>query len=84
MAITREAVRNEDMSARGHLRLLQQDDGDIIVVVHTQENDLVMPGVSVEFCSPMGGGGRSPRTLAALHALMDAIDADNRERPIHK
>lgn len=83
MSTAREATRIEDMSAKGRLRLIQQTDGDIIVGVQSQcWNGLVGSGDSVEFCVPGAGGGRSSHTLAALRALMDAIDADNAERPI--
>jgi hypothetical protein len=78
---TRTVDRNEDMSARGRLRLIQQEDGDIIVAVQPEENGLIMGGSAVEFCSPVAGGGRSPHTLAALRALMDAMEKDNADRP---
>jgi hypothetical protein len=62
-------VRPEDMSPSGKLRLIQQDDGDIIVCVHEDG------GVSadVEFTL---SGGHSPWTLAALRDLMDAMAKD--------
>lgn len=62
--------RLEDMSPRGLLRLLIQDDGDVIVSV--QQNDL--QSADVEFCT---SGGRSPRTLHALRALAKAMQEDN-------
>ena len=80
--MTRTVTRREDMSPRGYLKVLQQDDGDIIVAVYPEENGLIQPGGSVEFCAPGAGGGRSPNTLAALRALMVAIEKDNSERPI--
>jgi len=69
--------RLEDMSSRGRLRIHQQDDGDIIVAVQSESDGLLQPGDSVEFCAPFSGGGRSPRTLAALKALMVAMEEDN-------
>jgi hypothetical protein len=78
----RMVTRIEDMSARGRLRLIQQTDGDIIVSVQPEENGLVQSGAAVEFCVPGAGGGRSTHTLAALRALMDAMELDNCERPI--
>lgn len=69
--------RLEDMSLRGRLRLLEQDNGDIIVAVQAEENGLLQPGGSVEFCMPGPGGGRSPRTLVALRALLGAMAEDN-------
>jgi len=80
--VERIVTRNEDMSARGRLRLIQQTDGDVIVAIQPERDGLIQPGESVEFCVPGGGGGRSPHTLAALHALMEAMERDNRERPI--
>lgn len=74
--------RNEDMSQLGYLKVLVQDDGDIIVAVYPQENDLVGIGASVEFCIPGTGGGRSTHTHAALRNLVAAMERDNTERPI--
>ena len=80
--MTRTVTRREDMSARGYLKVLQQDDGDIIVAVYPEEDGLIQAGGSVEFCAPGAGGGRSTHTLAALRALMVAMEKDNQERPI--
>ena len=80
--MTRTVTRREDMSARGYLKVLQQDDGDIIVAVYPEEDGLIQPGRSVEFCAPGAGGGRSTHTMAALRALMVAMEKDNSERPI--
>ena len=75
----RVAERFEDMSQRGRLRVLQQDDGDIIVCAMTDPN---CPNgfqmADVEFCT---SGGKSPKTLAALRALMQAMAEDNADRP---
>ena len=71
--------RNEDMSRDGKLRLIQQEDGDIIVSVINSE-DKFMP--SVEFCSIHCGGGRSPHTIKALRNLMKAMKKDNEQTPI--
>lgn len=79
--MTQIVKRIEDMSPRGYLKLLQQDDGDIIVAVYPEEGGLIQPGGSVEFCT---SGGRSPRTHKALRALMVAMAADNAERPIQE
>lgn len=70
--------RFEDMSPRGRLRLLQQDDGDILICVISDPNgpdEGVSP--SVEFCT---SGGKSPKTLVALKALMLAMAEDNLDR----
>jgi ATP-dependent protease HslVU (ClpYQ) peptidase subunit len=74
--------RNEDMSPRGKLTVLVQDDGDVIVCSQGMDRDLVQPGSSVEFCAIGSGGGRSPHTLRALYALVEAIERDNAEQPI--
>jgi len=80
----RVVERIEDMSSRGRLRLIQQDDGDIIVAVQSMENGLLQPGDSVEFCAGFGGGGKSPHTMAALFKLMEAMKLDNNESPVKK
>lgn len=72
--------RNEDMSPIGKLVLYRQEDGDVIVVVSGDPDN--MYDNSVEFCSVGSGGGRSPHTLKALYWLMDAMVKDNTERPI--
>lgn len=77
--MTNIAERFEDMSQRGRLRLLQQSDGDILVCLISDPNgpdEGVSP--SVEFCT---SGGKSPKTLAALLALMHAMAEDNRDSP---
>jgi hypothetical protein len=73
------AERFEDMSPKGKLKLIQQDDGDIIVVVSPDHEARKSADKQVEFCT-CGGGGQSPRTLAALRELMIAIDLDNKEK----
>lgn len=74
-----EAERFEDMSPRGRLRVLQQDDGDIIVcVVEDPSSHNGGTIADVEFCT---SGGKSPKTLAALQALMQAMAEDNADRP---
>jgi len=77
----RMAERFEDMSPHGKLQVLQQDDGDMIVTV-IEDTESRGPcaglGASVEFCT---SGGKSPKTLAALRALMLAIAEENTEKP---
>lgn len=75
------AERFEDMSRRGRLRVLQQDDGDMIVcVIEDMESGGCCAGLSasVEFCT---SGGKSPKTLAALRALMLAMAEENAADP---
>jgi hypothetical protein len=79
--------RFEDMSPRGRLKLVRQPDGDVIVVAipdPEQRNCMNAMGAMVEFCTPCAGGGQSPRTLAALRALYEAMELDNRENPQHR
>lgn len=77
--------RLEDMSVRGRLRLIEQDDGDIIVAVQSMDNNgFLQPGDSVEFCALFSGGGGSPKTLDALRALMEAMRQDNLNNPRKK
>lgn len=80
--MTEVIERLEDMSIKGRLRLYLQEDGDIIIAVHEQTSDgLVGCGESVEFCT---SGGKSPRTLAALRMLAEAMRQDNAERPLSR
>lgn len=83
MGIERECSRREDMSQRGELSLIMQDDGDIIVSVLGFESysDLYSE-IHVEFCAVGAGGGRNPEVRQALLQLMDAIDRDNKNNPI--
>lgn len=77
----RKVERLEDMSRRGKLRIIRQDDGDIIVAVQSEKDGMLQPGDSVEFCTIGTGGGRSRHTHAALLELMAAMERDNAEEP---
>ncbi len=70
----KQVKRTEDMSPDGYLKLIWQEDGDIIVVAREGGADAGL-GNSVEFCS---SGGHSHRTLDALRELYRAMEADNR------
>lgn len=77
----RSVERFEDMSPTGKLRLIEQDDGDMIVAIvpdveESNRNGRLPVSLSVEFCT-FGGGGQSPRTLDALRDLMTAMVLDN-------
>lgn len=74
--------RIEDMSARGYLELIMEDDGDIIVSSCGMRDGLVRPAGAVQFCAGVAGGGRSPHTRITLITLMVAMERDNEERPI--
>ena len=73
-------ARNEDMSPRGYLRLLLDNDGDVIVAVAQDDGNGFIESVSsVEFCTIGMGGGGSQRTYRALRELMIAMDEDNKD-----
>ncbi|MDH0959083.1 hypothetical protein EGJ86_19310 [Pseudomonas sp. o96-267] len=71
--------RPEDMSPDGRLALFRDSDGDIHVRVipPTERTDDYAP--SIEFVTHCQ---RSPRTVEALQALMEAMRLDNEERPL--
>lgn len=77
----RRVGRREDMSPTGHLEVMLDGDSDVIVAVTTGSGVDDFAQASVEFCTVGVGGGGSPRTRAALIALMLAIEADNAESP---
>ncbi len=68
----KSAKRVEDMG-EGYLRLVLDSDNDVVVAVWDGQRS-----ASVEFCNPGAcGGGRSPKTRAALINLMTAIEQDH-------
>lgn len=80
-----EAIaRFGDMHPTRSIKLLKQRSGDVVMSI-TQDGVVVAENgrfrslAMVEFCV---SGGRSPHTLQALYALMEAIERDNAERPI--
>lgn len=72
--------RREDMSPEGRLQVFIQEDGDVIVQVIGYRHDQ-MEMASVEFCACGSGGGRSPKTRAAILELARAMIEDNRAAP---
>lgn len=77
------------MSPLGKLRLIEQPDGDIIVVVvpdptEAERHSLPPLGITAEFCTVGGGGGQSEHTRRALRDLWQAMERDNAERPQHR
>jgi hypothetical protein len=72
----RDVGRLGDMSPTGHIRVGLDSDNDVYVSLWDTDG-----GASVEFCNGVNGGGKSPRTRAALIALMVAMEADNAECP---
>lgn len=77
MPVGQFVVRKEDMSQNGRLRLIKEDDGDICVAVIDGLGEMA----DIQFCVPGIGGGKSPRTLAALEELGLAIMDDNKADP---
>jgi hypothetical protein len=70
--------RLESMSPNGFLRLHVQEDGDICVQVGEGDADGgIRQFASIEICTPMAGGGGSPRTHEALRQLAIAMAEDN-------
>lgn len=66
------------MVEQGFLRLIRKEDGDIIVVVGEGNDRGDITSVStVQFYTPMSGGGGSSRTWFALVQLMAAMAEDN-------
>lgn len=72
----RDVGRIGDMSKVASLRVGLDADSDVYVCIHGEAGS-----GSVEFCVPGSGGGKSPRTRAALISLMVAMEADNAETP---
>ena len=72
----RDVGRIGDMSKVASLRVGLDADSDVYVCIHGEAGS-----GSVEFCVSGSGGGKSPRTRAALISLMVAMEADNAETP---
>ncbi|MDF9779081.1 hypothetical protein [Pseudomonas baetica] len=69
--------RREDMG-RGRLQFLLDGDADVIVTVIDNEGQ----ASSVEFCTAIMGGGRSPNVRDALINVMKAIREENLTNPL--
>ncbi|MFM2381433.1 MAG: hypothetical protein RLZZ76_200 [Candidatus Parcubacteria bacterium] len=80
--IQRTAARIDEMSSgQKALRLEVHADGDIVLFIEVEGEpveDKEGNVSSVEFCA---SGGFSDKTRAALFALIQAIEAEARERP---
>jgi hypothetical protein len=72
----RDVGRIGDMGKKAHMRVGLDNENDVYVSVWDEDG-----GASVEFCTPGSGGGKSPKTRAALLALMIAMETDNTESP---
>ncbi len=68
--------RHEDMGG-GSLLLFKQEDGDWIIRLVGRNIAGNLTTGSIEFCTPMTGGGASPKTWAALENLAQAMMEDN-------
>ena len=66
----------DDFTDESRLILHIQDDGDIVVTVLQKKGNSVEKAV-VEFCTPLSGGGKSPKTHAALVKLFEAMKEEN-------
>lgn len=77
----RNQTRYEDMTPRGQLWLHRQEDGDICLMV-TQCDYMgeYVSSSSIEFCTPISGGGESEHTWEALIKLFEAMKLDNEHR----
>lgn len=76
-----ELIKRRDDMGQGHLVLLVQDDGDVIVEVRTRNSFVSCPpSYQVEFCAPGTGGGGSIHTWEALRVLAVAMEQDNKEK----
>jgi hypothetical protein len=79
--LMKSVSRKEDMSIRGQLRILLDEEGDIHVAVYEDDGEgIIYNSASVEFCSGLGGG-QSRHTREALYNLMEAMQLDNQEYP---
>lgn len=67
-----------DMGEGRQLVLFREDDGDIIVCITPVGHKFSEE--DVQFCTPFGGGGKSPATHAALQRLWHAMHLDSQAR----
>jgi len=76
--------RKGDMDPHTSLSIRIEEDQDVVISIGTGRgvpiHDENGPA-SVEFCIPHPGGGKSPRTYAALRELAKAIAEDNAAFP---
>lgn len=80
--MNKSVSRKEDMSPRGQIKVLIDDQGDIHVTVFEDNgNGIIENSASIEFCCCGSGGGKSPNTVRALRDLAEAIKLDNCKTP---
>lgn len=81
---SKDVGRSGDMTPPGQsvLRVGLDSDNDVYVNLWDRgRHEGEFQTVSIEFCNGGGGGGKSPRTRAALINLMTAIEQDNEADP---
>ncbi len=66
----------DDWDNKSRLFLHIQEDGDIIVTV-LQKKGNHLEKAEIEFCTPLSGGGKSPKTHEALVRLFEAMQKEN-------
>ena len=71
--------RQDDMG-QGRLRVIRQEDGDMIVSTVMDPDHRGFP--SLEFCTPGTGGGKSSNVRNALFMLIKALQKDQEENPL--
>lgn len=74
--VLQQFERREDMG-QGRLILMLDGDSDVLVTVVNNKGQ----SATVEFCTRLSGGGRSPKTREALIQLCRAIQEENESAP---
>ena len=79
----RECMRPSDMDPGLMLRLIEREDGDVVVAIGRSPRGLALmteDGTDA-VCEFSVSGTLSPRTTSALRAVMAAMEADAAELP---
>lgn len=66
----------DEFNNESRLILNIQDDGDIVVII-IQKRGNSIEKAEIEFCTPLSGGGKSPKTHAALVRLYETMKKEN-------
>ena len=74
-------VRRSEMDPNGCIQINLEQDGDVEITVYCGTSPVDYNRATVQFCTGMGGGGRSPRTREAAIRLMKAMEEDNETFP---
>lgn len=67
---------NSDMSPDDTFQIMKQEDGDFILTITSGGISGIKRSASVEFCTPMTGGGKYPDLWRALAALWARHEKD--------